>query len=217
MAEKHESVPPPLIVRIMEKLVVDQNLYLASQSPRRQELLEQIGVRFELLKVSVPEKRRPEEAPSDYVSRLSKEKALAGALIKPECWVMGADTIVVSGGQVLEKPADKDDFLSMFATLSGGIHSVFTSVALCRKSGQSDNVYQQSCETKVQFREIDEAEAIRYWETGEPLDKAGGYGIQGFGAVFVERIEGSYSNVVGLPLQESAKLLVVAGVPIWSV
>lgn len=184
---------------------------LASQSPRRRELLAQLGVAFRVVNVSVEEQRHIAEAPADYVLRLAENKARAGASVM-DAPVLGADTVVVQGERVLEKPKDEADFLAMMASLSGATHSVYTGLALC-VAGQCEALVVQ---TQVRFRAIEQAEALRYWATGEPCDKAGGYGIQGFGAAFVEHIQGSYSNVVGLPLFETAALLGRHQLPIWN-
>ncbi|MGD8175456.1 Maf family protein [Marinimicrobium sp. ARAG 43.8] len=192
------------------------DLYLASQSPRRRELLAQLGVRFSTLSLSVPEVRADGEAPEDYVERLALEKARAGlahiqesgSALRP---VLGSDTLGVCRGRVLEKPQDREQALEMWRLMSGGAHEVLTAVALC--SVEKEQVCRVS--TRVHFRTLSEAEMLAYWATGEPRDKAGGYGIQGLGGVFVERIEGSYSAVVGLPLAETATLLNRFEVPWW--
>ena len=186
-------------------------LQLASKSPRRRELLQQIGVAFSVIDVNVEELRNEGEAPQCYVQRLSCSKAEAGFLISAGRPSLGADTIVVCDGLVLEKPQDFDDFLTMINRLSGRQHDVYTAVCLYNESGASHFVHK----TQVYFREIEEEEAVRYWHSGEPNDKAGGYGIQGRAAVFVERIEGSYSGVMGLPLYETAELLKANHIPIW--
>jgi len=189
------------------------DIYLASKSPRRRELLEQIGVRYQCVDVDVPEQRGASESPEQYVLRLAASKARAGSQklcsSKP---VLGSDTIVVIEQQVLEKPVDEDHGVSMLLSLSGRVHRVLTAVSLC---------VQGECETRIQstavrFRCITEQEARAYWCTGEPHDKAGGYAIQGFGAVFIEHIEGSYSGVMGLPLLETAQLLQQFGVGVWN-
>ncbi len=189
-----------------------QNLLgLTSKSPRRRELLRQLGVAFELVEADVPEQRAPAETPEDYVLRLAKSKAMAGAegAVRP---VLGADTIVRVADRVLEKPTDEQHFLEMFRLLSGSVHEVLTAVALISSAGIDAKVVR----TEVRFRLVTDQELRQYWATGEPLDKAGGYAIQGFGAVFVEAIHGSYSNVVGLPLYETAQLLARHHIPIWN-
>lgn len=187
-------------------------LLLASQSPRRQELLRQIEVRFAVLPVSVAEIPEPGESPTDYVQRLALAKAAAGSELHPQLPVLGADTVVVHRGQILEKPRDRDHGLAMLTDLAGDSHQVLTGVAVCRGDVQRVQVVT----TEVRFRAISPTEAERYWETGEPADKAGGYGIQGLGAVFVAHLAGSYSNVVGLPLTETQALLAQFEVPVWS-
>lgn len=193
------------------------NLFLASKSPRRRELLDQIGVKYSLLDVDVPECLSPGELPHDYVLRLAQSKALAGVAaldggVDHSVPVMGADTIVVCRGNILEKPGNEVEGVAMLMTLSGAEHSVVTAICLATPQGSKALL----SETRVLFRNIDQEEARRYWLTGEPKDKAGGYGIQGYGAVFVEKIEGSYSNVVGLPLFETQNLLKEFSVPIWN-
>ncbi len=193
------------------------SIRLASKSPRRSELLTQIGVNFSLLDVDVEEQALPGEEPSQYVERLSISKARAGSSTAEACVVLGADTIVVLQGQILEKPKDQADAIAMLMALSGNTHNVYTSVALSQK--QADRGYKEIsvlCRSDVTFRDITEIEAEQYWSTGEPKDKAGGYGIQGLGAVFVEHLQGSYSNVVGLPLMETQKLLSEFGIPVWT-
>lgn len=194
----------------------DPDLYLASQSPRRRELLVQIGVRHALVEVSVPEVHAPDERPAEYVQRLARTKAQAGytetlRLGWPLRPVLGADTIVVCDEKILEKPADADAAAAMLRQLSGRSHEVLTALALC----SGERLEQELAVTEVRFRWIEDAEIVTYWRTGEPRDKAGGYAIQGMGAVFVSAINGSYSNVVGLPIEASLKLLQKFGVPWW--
>ncbi len=194
------------------------DLYLASQSPRRHELLNQIGVRHLTVSASVPESRDPGESPADYVQRLAREKSLAGqetvrAQGLAERPVLGADTLVVCDGQVLEKPVDAEDGARMLRQLSGRSHEVMTAVAL----GLGDRLELAQAVTEVRFRPLSEEEIAAYWATGEPADKAGGYAIQGLGAVFVKAIAGSYSNVVGLPLETTLLLLDTFGVPWWRI
>lgn len=188
-------------------------LYLASASPRRKQLLEQLGLHFEVLAADVDETHHPGEAPADYVLRLAKAKAEAAAarLGDPAARVLGADTAVVVGGKVLGKPRDRTDALAMLADLSGRSHHVLSAVALWDRGTLSTALD----ESRVSFRPISPAQAEAYWATGEPRDKAGGYAIQGLGAVFVERLEGSYSGVMGLPLAETAELLRRAGVGVF--
>jgi septum formation protein len=190
-------------------------VYLASSSPRRRELLLQIGVAFRLLEVSVDEAVRPGEDPGCYVLRLAQAKAEAGWLRSEAgsgAVVLAADTAVVLEGSILGKPRDRSDGESMLLRLSGHSHQVLTAVALRDEGGAQVRVSR----SVVAFRSIGAGEARRYWETGEPRDKAGGYGIQGLGGVFVADLRGSYSGVMGLPLFETAELLDAAGVPRWS-
>lgn len=191
-------------------------LYLASGSPRRRELLTQIGVRFDLVKTAVDERWRPGEEPLEYVLRLAAEKAQAGleqlegrGVRSPV--VLGADTAGVLHGEILGKPRDRDDAIAMLLRMGGHTHQVITGIALATDAG----VLVSHSITDVTFRPLSAREAEAYWNSGEPADKAGAYGIQGFGAIFVARIEGSYTGVVGLPLFETAQLLQQAGVPVW--
>lgn len=189
-------------------------LHLASGSPRRRELLAQIGVPFVTLIASIDETALPDEPAQRYVERLAREKALAGlaTLERPEgAVVLGADTAVVLDGRILGKPNDRADALSTLAALSGREHEVMTAVALAA----ADRVESRVVVSRVRFRPLRPGEAEAYWATGEPRDKAGGYGIQGLAAVFVSQLEGSYSAVVGLPLCETAQLLEVFGIPCW--
>jgi len=188
------------------------DLYLASQSPRRRELLLQIGVRFDVVSVEVPEVRAQSEAPEEYVQRLAQEKAQAGTVQKQGKPVLGADTIVVLGNKVLEKPETAEQGINMLMSLSSQSHQVMTAVCIC----DGDRQQLRLNRTLVRFRPIQLSEAQRYWRTGEPTDKAGGYGIQGLGAVFVDSINGSYSSVVGLPLLETSQLLKAFRIPFWN-
>ena len=186
---------------------------LASASPRRQELLGQIGLRFMLLPQDIDETRLPREGAADYVRRMAGEKALAGIkdVGRPAGLpVLAADTTVVCNEAVLEKPQSQDDAVRMLQLLSGRSHEVLTAVALA--SENSPRVQLVTSRTIVSFRNISPAEAKAYWATGEPADKAGAYGIQGMGGMFVSHIEGSYTNVVGLPLFETLQLLASVGI-----
>ncbi len=182
-------------------------LILASASPRRAALLEQIGVSFRVRTVAVDETPLPREAPLAYVQRLALAKARAVAPAAAGLPVLGADTAVVLDCRIMQKPADGEEALAMLASLSGRRHQVLTAVALI-----AGKEAVRVSETAVFFRAITPAEARAYWETGEPVDKAGAYAIQGRGAVFVSRLEGSYSAVVGLPLFETAQLLAEHGI-----
>lgn len=186
------------------------SLFLASTSPRRRELLAQLGLDFHVLRVDVDESTRAGEAPTDYVLRLAREKAAAGLAQAGEGVVIAADTTVVLGETVLGKPASLDEALAMWRALSGREHVVLTGVAV----GAGDRLASQVVSTRLRFRTLSEAEMRAYWASGEPCDKAGGYAIQGLGAVFVTAIDGSYSNVVGLPLAETAAMLGAFGIRI---
>lgn len=194
--------------------MAEPTLCLASASPRRRELLTQIGVRFSVLPVDIDESPRPGETARDFVVRMAVEKARAGAAHQASAGlpVLGADTDVIIDGEILGKPADKDDGQSMLLRLSGRSHQVLSAVALAGK----DLCEWRLSESKVGFRQLDEEEIHNYWQTGEPAGKAGGYAIQGIGAVFIERLEGSYSGVMGLPLLETAQLLRQVGIKIPS-
>lgn len=191
----------------------DDFLYLASASPRRRELLEQIGVAFAVRVPEVDETRAPDEPPEAYVRRLAEAKAEAVWAETSDARrpVLAADTTVVLDGRVLGKPDGIDEAVAMLEALSGRTHRVLTAVSLRGAAGLSTLV----STSEVRFRPTTDAERRAYCETGEPFDKAGGYGIQGFGAVFVEHLSGSYSGVMGLPLCETALLLGRAGVPGW--
>lgn len=194
-----------------------RRLLLASASPRRAELLAQIGVVFSRLPPpDIDESPLPGEQPQAYVERLAREKAHAGWLRLPDgerrdAVVLGADTCVVIDGRILGKPADADEAAAMLWQLSGREHTVMTAVCLWY-----DAACLSACPlTRVRFDTLSESLVQRYVDSGEPYDKAGGYGIQGLGAVLVAEIQGSYSGVVGLPLHETALLLQQAGVDIW--
>jgi septum formation protein len=182
-----------------------ETLTLASSSPRRRQLLEMLGIPVLVVPSNVPEVRRPVETPVDYVERLAREKALSvsGAL------VLGADTTVVVRDEVLEKPLDAVDALRMLKKLQGRTHQVVTSVALVA----DEAVLQATDVTNVVFRRLGEEFLEAYVATGEPMDKAGAYGIQGYGAALVERIDGDFFSVMGLPLRLVLQLLERAGHP----
>lgn len=189
-------------------------LYLASGSPRRRELLAQIGVPFITLSAAIDEAAWPGEAAPGYVERLALDKARAGLASLSDCSdavVLGADTAVVLDGQILGKPQDRAEALDMLAALSGREHQVLTAVALVSQLRSAVQVVT----SRVSFRPLRPGEAEAYWATGEPCDKAGGYGIQGLAAVFVSQLQGSYSAVVGLPLCETAQLLNEFVIPCW--
>jgi septum formation protein len=191
-------------------------VYLASGSPRRRELLRQIGVPHAVLEVSVDETPRPDEDPVAYVSRLAVAKAEAGRdlLIRRDSvrpLVLGADTAVVVGGQLFGKPADRAHALAMLRQLSGRTHRVSTAVALAADGGTALRI----SHSDVTFRALREDECAAYWETGEPRGKAGAYAVQGLAASFITDLRGSYSGVMGLPLFETAEMLDAAGAPRW--
>lgn len=188
-------------------------LYLASGSPRRAELLAQIGVPFTVLKApDIDETVHAGEHPRDYVARMAREKAAAGRAAAPgPAPVLGADTTVVLGDRVLGKPADDRRALAMLQDLQGREHHVLS--AVCLMAGDTPRL--AVSETRVRLRALDEARLRAYIATGEGRDKAGAYGIQGLGAALVASLSGSYSGVVGLPLEETVPLLEWAGVPYW--
>lgn len=188
-------------------------LVLASGSPRRRQLLDQIGVAFEMIPQDIDESRRDGEAAGDFVARLARGKALAARTGNPGAVILAADTIVVCDDTVLGKPGDRDEALTMLAQLSGREHQVLTAIAVADES----SVQVRCSDSRVEFRAIDPEEAALYWDTGEPQGKAGAYGIQGLAAVFVKNIAGSYSGVMGLPLFETAQLLKEFGIPCWQV
>lgn len=182
---------------------------LASKSPRRQELLRQLGYRFEVIRAEVEEQPRPGEAAADYALRVARDKALAGQAADVRGLpVLGADTDVVLDGRILGKPRDEADGLAMLAALANRSHEVYSAVALV----QGTRVDTALSITQVSFGPLDAASARAYWASGEPTDKAGAYGIQGLGAQFVREIRGSYSGVVGLPLYETCELLKRLGI-----
>lgn len=189
------------------------DLLLASASPRRRELLSQLGIVFDVRPADVDETPHPGESAEAFVLRMAQEKARAGWEAQPPLRrlpVLGADTSVVLDGVIYGKPKDRSEGLAMLVALSGRSHQVYSAVAWCRSD--IDAVVNVSV---VTFRKIDPWEREAYWATGEPADKAGGYGIQGLGAVFVSRLEGSYSGVMGLPLFETAQLLVRNGMSVF--
>ncbi|NMY30226.1 septum formation inhibitor Maf [Pseudomonas sp. WS 5412] len=191
-----------------------QSLYLASGSPRRRELLTQIGVPFTVVNAAIDETPLGDESSASYVERLARGKAAAGLATLADtanACVLGADTAVILDGRILGKPVDQADALAMLLALSDREHEVLTAIALLDG---------QRCETRlvssrVRFRQVSTQEATTYWHSGEPQDKAGGYAIQGLAAVFVAGLNGSYSAVVGLPVCETAELLGHFGIPCW--
>ena len=204
--------------------VIDQRIYLASRSPRRRDLLKQIGVPFELLLlredlrrgVDVDETPLPDESPGVYVLRIARTKA--GMAVRqialralPQKPVLAADTTVVFDGQVVGKPEDVEHAVRMLRALSGREHQVLTAVAVALK----EHVETQISVSSIWFRELSDTDIRRYCASGEPLDKAGAYAIQGRAGAFVTRISGSYSGIMGLPLAETAELLQKFNIPVW--
>jgi len=190
-------------------------IVLASASERRSRLLDQIGVVHRCVAADIDESPRAGESPADYVHRLAREKAAAVVVGRaggrPATPVLAADTTVVLDGRIFGKPADEDDCVAMLSALAGRTHEVLTAVAL-----RHEGVLREAGSTsRVTFRAIETQECRRYWASGEPAGKAGAYAIQGLGAVFVSRLDGSYSGVMGLPLYETAGLLDAAGVARW--
>ena len=179
-------------------------LYLASRSPRRSQLLAQLKLRFTVLPADIAESPQPGQGADAYVRAMALGKAQAARRnLHDDLPVLGADTEVVVDGEVLGKPADRARGIAMLRRLSGRAHDVFSAVSVL----QDDRVETEVSVTRVEFGEISAQQAEAYWASGEPADKAGGYAIQGLGAIFVRRIDGSYSGVMGLPLYETARLL----------
>lgn len=179
-------------------------IILASGSPRRRELLQQVGLDFEVQVFEIDESSQPNEHPTDYVLRLAESKARAAqAHLPADCIVIAADTTVSIAGQILGKPVDQADAFAMWQQLSGQVHHVYTGVAVAR----GELLYSTVVATAVHMQPLNLQQMQAYWDSGEPLGKAGGYAIQGRAAAFIPRIEGSYSNVVGLPLVETLQLL----------
>lgn len=203
--------------------VMEKRIYLASRSPRRRELLKQIGVNFEVLilrsfpavRADVDESPRPGETPADYVTRIAATKAKTGwtrALERrlPRLPVLGADTTVSIDGEIMGKPSNADDAANMLRKLSGREHEVFSAVAVAL----NDHVETKLSCSRVRFSELNDSWIQDYVDTGEPMDKAGAYGVQGKAAAFIAEINGSYSGIMGLPLFETSQLLKQAGLPV---
>jgi len=190
-------------------VTTDATIYLASRSPRRQELLQQVGVHYELLPVTVDETPAAGEEAADYAQRLALAKAEAGwssLAGKNPLPVLGADTVVVANATIMGKPRDRQQAIEMLQVLSGATHTVLTAVALVTE----DRLVRLNT-SHVTFRTLSLSECEAYWESGEPADKAGAYAIQGLGAAFITRLEGSYSGVMGLPLFETVDMLETFG------
>jgi len=186
-------------------------MVLASASPRRRELLASVGLEFEVLPVKVDESPDPSLTPAENVLRLARRKALAAHSRRPQCLVLVADTLVFADGQALGKPSDATAAEAMLARLSARWHQVCTGVVLVLPEGE---VLEEESTTRVRFARLGPQEIRRYAASPEPLDKAGAYALQGAGAWFVERLEGSSSNVIGLPLEVVRRLLRRAGAPL---
>jgi septum formation protein len=202
-------------------IYADQKIYLASKSPRRRELLRQIGVEFELLMLrdepgrpgAVTEIPHPGEDPEVYVKRIAREKAESGwqavmgrkLPLRP---VLAADTTVTIDGKILGKPADAAEAMDMLRSLSGRTHHVLTAIVVIADDAMTEALSR----SEVRFADLSEASLRAYCATNEPYDKAGAYGVQGYAAQFIEHISGSYSGIMGLPLFETAKLLQLAGI-----
>lgn len=186
-------------------------IILASASPRRKELLDQINVSYRVYPVDLDETPWPDETPLDYVQRVAAEKSAAcKAQLNTELPVLAADTAVILGSVIMGKPKDKADAMAMLTQLSGKTHQVYSAISLRgREHGQAVSI------TEVTFRCLTEQEILDYWHSGEPVDKAGSYAIQGRGGVFIESIKGSFSGVVGLPLFETAELLSKQGIKLF--
>jgi septum formation protein len=193
-------------------------LILASASPRRSALLAQIGVRHHVVPARIEERRLDGESIENCARRLAEQKALKVYARQSDSRpseeplpVLGADTVVAIEGNMLGKPRDRDDALEMLARLSGQEHEVITAVALAQRGVLTSKLNRNV----VRFRVLTRAQCERYWDSGEPRDKAGAYAIQGRGAVFIDMLRGSYSGVMGLPLFETAELLTAAGLAVW--
>ena len=181
----------------------ERRIYLASRSPRRKELLDQIGIAYEVVGTDVEERRNEDEPVADYVTRMAKAKAEAAASATAQPWpILAADTEVVLDNRILGKPPDRQTAVEMLMSLSGRAHRVLTAVALLHKRLDS-----RLSESRVYFKPLTLQECEAYCDSEMPYDKAGGYGIQDSAAVFISRIEGSYSGIMGLPLYETAQLL----------
>jgi len=186
------------------------DLYLASRSPRRRELLARLGHPFEVLAIAVDETPRANERPEDYTARLARDKARVGRQSLPPGtpgWVLGSDTSVVLDGEIFGQPRDREHALAMLARLSGRVHEVITAVALVDET----RTYEAQVRSRVAMRPTSPEERAAYWASGEPRGKAGGYAIQGLGAAFVDRLEGDWTAVMGLPLAATLALLRRAG------
>ena len=192
----------------------EPQIILASASPRRRQLLDQIGVSCQVMPVDIDETVKVGESAEDFVTRLALEKASTGyQRSETKRPVLGSDTIVLLNNQILGKPENRAHAIQMLSSLSGHSHQVLTAVAMLSEDKKQCLLSTSS----VFFRQLSEDEIQSYWETGEPVDKAGAYAIQGLAAQFIERLDGSYSGVMGLPLFETAQLLKAFGVTIGQI
>lgn len=183
-------------------------IYLASASPRRQELLRQLGIEFEAIPSNILEVRQTGETPAEYVARVARDKArYVAKLVKdrelPPAPVLGADTEVVLDGEILGKPCDREHGIALLRRLAGRAHDVLSAICVVHRGGE----HAALSASRVTFSPLTDTEIARYWDTGEPADKAGAYAIQGRAAAYIARLEGSYSGVMGLPLHELAGIL----------
>lgn len=186
------------------------SLILASRSPRRRYLLEQAGLTFSVIPSTLDESSVPVSPPTDHVRMLANAKAMEVADLYPKSWVIGADTLVLIGDAVLGKPDTEAQARGMLKALSGKTHRVLTGYCICCRA--EERSFSETVETKVSFKTLNETEIDWYLSTGEPFDKAGAYAVQGLGSFLVKRIEGSYTNVVGLPVCEVIECLLREGV-----
>lgn len=187
-----------------------QRLILASKSPRRKRLLEQVGIQIKISPSQIDEQTVSIQAPQAYVKELAFLKTQDIALCYPESWVLGADTIVVVEDQILGKPRTRTDAIQMLSTLNGTEHSVYT--GFCIINQKENHIIQKTIETRVRFKRLSDPEINWYVNTGEPFGKAGAYAIQGIGSFLVKQISGSYSNVVGLPVCEIVDILITLNI-----
>ncbi len=199
------------------------DIYLASSSPRRSEILKNLKVNFEILKCDFDESNFTDESPEDFVIKNTHQKCVAAHAIRqkkklPNKPILTADTIVTMDDKIFGKPQNKDHAIAMLLEFSGRRHSVMTCVCLGETESQSNAEVKMMFDlvkTEIQFANLTANQCAKYWETNEPKDKAGAYGIQGFGALFVESLEGSYSNVVGLPIVETCKIFKEKNIAYW--
>ena len=196
-------------------------LYLASQSPRRRTLIEQLGLSFQTLAVDIDERLKQGEEPPAFVKRLALEKARTGwqQVSHQHIPVVGADTCIVLNHQIVGKPADKQQGIALLKQYAENTHSVLTGIAIVGPGNDGSNATVKEkvrvSTSFVTFRALSDEDCEQYWQTGEPLGKAGGYAIQGIAAAFIEKLEGSYSGVMGLPLCELAELMPAFGIKLF--